>query len=200
MIKTVIFDLGGVYFTDGTKRAIDVISSNYHVSEEKVKEVLKGELGTKYRIGAVTAGEFWKKAKRYWGIDAHSSELADIWFKGYKPIKGTVSIVDRLNIAGYEVIFLSDNVHERIDYLQKKYSFLHKFKAGVFSHIVKIRKPDLRIYQLVLKQASHPAKECVYIDDKAELLEPAKRIGMAVIAFENPLQLEKKLKKLGLKF
>jgi HAD superfamily hydrolase (TIGR01509 family) len=52
------------------------------------------------------------------------------------------------------------------------------------------------IYQLLLARASHPASECVYIDDKPEYFGPAKNLGMQVIAFKNASQLETRLKEL----
>ena len=54
------------------------------------------------------------------------------------------------------------------------------------------------IYELVLAKALNPAAACVYIDDKPEYLEPAKKMGMEVIAFKNAEQLESRLKELGL--
>lgn len=200
MFKTVIFDLGGVYFTDGTKNAIELISQKYNISEQKIKDVLKGELGTKYRIGTISSDEFWKQAKEYWNINTSSEDLSNIWLQGYTPIIGTDLIIDKLKSSGYEILFLSDNVQERIDYIQKKYPFLNKFKDGVFSHIVHTRKPDPEIYKIILKKSTHPAAECIYIDDKIELLKPAEELGMTGIVFENPSQLEKKLKELGLNF
>ena len=53
MIKTIIFDLGGVYFTDGTQRAIDIISKEYNLNKDEVANVFKGEIGTKYRKIAI---------------------------------------------------------------------------------------------------------------------------------------------------
>lgn len=200
MTKTVIFDLGGVYFTDGTKRAIGIISERYNIPIQKVKDVLKGELGTKYRIGKISAKEFWKQAKGYWGIDAPSQNLANIWLEGYKPIEGMAEIIDRLKSAGYEIIFLSDNVQERVDYLEEKYPFLHRFKDGIFSHLVHRRKPDSAIYKMVLEKAHNSASECIYIDDKPELLKPAEDLGMKGIPFENAQKLEQALKDAGLEF
>lgn len=199
MIKTIIFDLGGVYFTDGTKQAIKVISAKYSLTSEKVKEVLKDKLGTQYRIGEITANTFWDKAKNYWGIEASSNDLAQIWLDGYKPIEGVVSIVKRLEENKYELLFLSDNVKERAEYLQEKYNFLPYFKDGVFSHIVKTRKPDPKIYSLVLEKASYPADNCIYIDNKFELLEPAIKLRMKGVQFVDPNQLEFDLKALGVK-
>jgi len=70
------------------------------------------------------------------------------------------------------------------------------FCDGIFSHLVKRKKPDPVIYQLILAKASHPAEACIFIDDKPGLLKPAQDLGMAVIAFKNSTQLENELKAL----
>ena len=196
-IKTVIFDLGGAYFTDGTKRAIDIISQRWNLDQSKVADVFKGKIGTAYRENQISHEEFWKQAKETLEIDAPMEELAEIWLNGYVPIEGTVEIIKELNEKGYEILYLSDNVQERIDYLEKKYHFLQYFKSGVFSHIAGVRKPNPKIYQLALEESSNPAENCVYIDDKANLLEEADKLGMSTIAFVNADETRKKLIELG---
>jgi len=196
-IKTVIFDLGGVYFTDGTKGAIDIISKRWNLDSKLVADVFKGKIGTAYRESQISHEEFWKQAKEALGIDAPMDELANIWLNGYVPIEGTVEIIKELRENGYEIIYLSDNVQERIDYLEEKYSFLQHFKSGVFSHIAGVRKPNPKIYKLALLESSNPAENCVYIDDKPNLLEEADKLGMATIAFVNPDETRKRLIELG---
>ena len=126
-------------------------------------------------------------------------ELAFIWLNGYVPIEGTVDIIKELKENGYEIIYLSDNVQERIDYLEEKYHFLQYFKSGVFSHIAGVRKPNPKIYQLALEESSNPAENCVYIDDKPNLLDEADKLGMSTIAFVNPDETRKKLRELGVR-
>ena len=199
-INTIIFDLGGVYFTDGTKQAIKNISSKYNIPENKIEEVLKGDLGTQYRVGEITVDEFWGKAKELWNNkEIQSKDLSDIWLEGYKPINGTIDIIKKLKEKGYEIIFLSDNVKERVDHLENKYNFLSNFKDGVFSHVVGTRKPDPVIYQHALNISSNPPGECVYIDDKDNLLIPARELGMKTIHFVSPEQTKEDLIKLGIK-
>jgi len=198
-IKTVIFDLGGVYFTDGTKRAIDIISQRWNLDQSKVADVFKGKIGTAYRESQISHEEFWRQAKETLGIDAPMEELAEIWLNGYVPIEGTVEIIKELKEKGYEILYLSDNVQERIDYIEEKYHFLQYFKSGVFSHIAGVRKPNPKIYQLALEESSNPAEDCVYIDDKPNLLEEADKLGMATIAFVNADETRKKLIELGVK-
>ena len=196
-IKTIIFDLGGVYFTDGTKRAIDIISQEWNLDQKEVANVFKGKIGTDYRENKISHDEFWKQAKEALKINEATDKLAQIWLEGYVPINNTVELIKELKENGYEILYLSDNVQERIDYLENKYHFLQYFNSGVFSHIVGVRKPNPKIYQLALEQSSYPAKNCVYIDDKPELLEEAKKLGMETIVFINPDDTRKQLIKMG---
>jgi len=196
-IKTIIFDLGGVYFTDGTSQAIDIISKSYDKDKTVVADIFKGEIGTLYRKSKISHEDFWNMAKEKLSIQTPNAELAEIWLSGYVPIDGTVSIVKQLEEQGYELLFLSDNVQERIDYLKERYDFLDHFKDGVFSHIVGTRKPDIKMYQYALEKTESRPEECVYIDDKENLLIPARELGMRTIHFKNAEYLAEELDKLG---
>lgn len=197
-MTTIIFDLGGVYFTDGTSGAIKFISDKYLIDKAKVAEVFRGEIGSAYRECRLTHDEYWQKAKAALGLEGEdTSLLAEIWLGGYEPIDGTVNIIEQLKKAGHELIFLSDNVQERVDYLENKYHFLRHFNDGVFSHIAGVRKPNPRIYELALHKAANKPENCIFIDDKAELLEPAKKLGMGVIHFISPEELLRELQSYG---
>jgi len=193
MFKTIIFDIGGVYFSDGTRIAIDNISAEYRIERDWVEAILNGEPGKQYRIGKISAEQFWQQANTSWNVEISSEKLSQIWYSSYQPNEGVVRLVVRLKNAGYELLYLSNNTRERVAYLDEKYSFRKKFNDGIFSHVVKCKKPDSLIYQLILAKSSHPASECVYIDDKPEYLGPAKSLGMQVIAFKDASQLESRL-------
>ena len=197
MKSTLIFDLGGVYFNDGTRLAIDIIAARYGIDRQAVTGVLNGAAGAGYRTGRITVDQFWQQAAALWHIHATTEELSTIWCESYQPNRGTVRLVERLKVAGHQILYLSDNTKERVDYLEKEYGFLKYFDDGVFSHLVGLKKPDTRIYELVFAKALHPAA-CVYIDDKPDLLVPARELGMQVIAFKNAVQLEADLAGLGL--
>lgn len=61
MIKAIIFDLGGVLFTNGTKKFIEDISARYNLDKEAVKDIMDGEIGSNYREAKITREEFWKQ-------------------------------------------------------------------------------------------------------------------------------------------
>ncbi len=74
MIKTVICDLGGVYFTDGSARAIERISAAYDIAADRVSDVLMGDLGSRYRFGEISVAEFWDGAKQDWNLQVPETE------------------------------------------------------------------------------------------------------------------------------
>ena len=202
MITTIIFDLGGVYFTDGTRIAVEKISKKYNLQPEAVGQIFKtgSELGTLYRRGEITVDEFWNKVKDLLGIEADNKDLNKMWVESYELIEGTIEIIKQLKEKGIKLYFLSDNVKERSELLQEKYNFLENFIDGIFSHKAHKTKLDgADVFKLALEKTEEKPENVVYVDDKEEYVETAKKLGMNVIWFKNPEQLKEELKKLGLK-
>lgn len=198
MIKAVIFDLGGVYFTDGTKIAIDKISKRYHLNRIDVENMLKAgsKTGILYRRGTITANEFWLEFKKKFSIRTKNSDLTKFWNGAYKPIRGTVKIVKELRRKRIQTHFLSDNVKERVNSLQKTYRFMENFNDGVFSYKVNNTKADgTAVFKMALEKTKNKPNEVIFIDDKESYVETAKKLGMKGIIFKNPKQLNTELKK-----
>jgi FMN phosphatase YigB (HAD superfamily) len=71
------------------------------------------------------------------------------------------------------------------------------FKDGVYSHELKTRKPDPKMYEEALSKASNKPEDCIYIDDKLDLLTPAAILGMKTIHFSTLDQKESTSKELA---
>lgn len=196
MYKLILFDLGGVLFTNGTKKFISVISERYNLPIEKVREAVDGELGTKYRESQITRDEFWKQLVSDLLLTEDIDKLEDEWISYYELIPKTKEIISELS-KKYEVYYLSDNVKERVNKLDLRFDFLKLFDGGVFSHEVGVRKPNPKIYEFVLNKAGVNAAEAIFIDDKETALVPAKEMGIKAILFENPEKLEEDLRALN---
>lgn len=200
MIKTLIFDLGGVYFTDGTGSTPGKFRQLFDIPDAKTHEVLNGPLGMWYRMGLLPEEAFWREAQAIFGTDLDFRRLRDVWLSGYVPIDGTVDLIENLKDNGYEILYLSDNVAERIAYLEDKYRFMQHFHSGVFSYAANMLKPDIGIYKLVLRSTKSSPSECVFIDDKEKFLVPARTLGMKAVLFQDPLQIRDDLVSLGVAF
>lgn len=192
MIKTIIFDLGGVLFTNGSKKFIRVLSKRYKFSHLRVDDVINGEIGTQYRKGKISRDAFWQKFLEELQIHADLNKLEEEWIDGYELIEGTRDIVFELT-KKYKVYYLSDNIRERVEKINSKYSFLKWFEGGIFSHEVGVRKPHPKIYKMVIEKVEAKPEEVIFIDDKKSSLLPAQELGMKTILFQNPEQLKKEL-------
>lgn len=193
MIQAFIFDLGGVLFTNGTKKFSEHLAQKYNVDIEKAKAILdKSDIGNAYRTGKITREAFWDAVKKELELTEHIDILEQKWIDVYVLIEETRDIIFQLS-KKYKVYFLSDNVKERVEAIDKKYNFTSWFHGGIFSHEVGIRKPDPGIYKVALQQTGFPAEEILFIDDKENNLVPAKELGMQTLLFEGPEKLQKDL-------
>jgi HAD superfamily hydrolase (TIGR01509 family) len=200
-LPTVIFDLGGVYFTDGTDRAITIISDKYSIDKREVTDIFRGEVGLTYRENKITIEEFWNVAKKRWNIEREPTDkLAQIWHEGYVPIEGVKKIVMQLKKEGIELLYLSGSTKERVEYLESKYCFLQHFKDGVFTFLVGVRKPASAPYQCLLRKASNHSENCILVDNTQKYLVPAIELGMHTILYKDPDNLRIDLKKYGFTF
>ena len=196
MIKAILFDLGEVLFTNGTKKFVEYTSEKYGIDKEKIKNVVdKGEIPDAYREGRIGRDEFWTKVKQELNLAEDIETLEREWINRYELIEGTKDILQEL-AKKYKVYFLSDNVKERVEAIDKKFDFLSWFETGVFSHEVGVRKPHPKIYQIALQKAGVKPEEAIFIDDNESALKPASQMGMITILFISPEQLKDRIKEL----
>ena len=114
------------------------------------------------------------------------------------PIEGTVEILDELKGEGYYLCALSNWSAETIPLVIDKYSFFGQFEEMVISGRVKTKKPDLKIYKILLERIGRPADQCLFIDDSQKNIDAADQLGFDTIHFESPTQLRSELNKRGL--
>jgi HAD superfamily hydrolase (TIGR01509 family) len=196
MYKLILFDLGGVVFTNGTKRFINDISSRYGIPPETTLNVLDGDIGTKYREGQIGRDQFWKLVLENLPLKESEDDLEKEWIGDYDLIPGTKEIIEKLR-SEYKVMYLSDNVKERVDNLDARFGFVSWFDGGIFSHEVGVRKPNPKIYEFALQKGEAKPEETIFIDDKPKMIEPATMIGITGIVFESPEKLKKELIRIG---
>lgn len=199
MIKSIIFDLGGVYFTDGTKGAVKKISKEYNLNPEELAKFFgtKSEIGKLYRQGKITSKQFWNEFEKKFELKINEEELTELWILCYKPIKGTINTIKKLRKKGIKTYFLSDNVKERSKRLQNKFKFLENFDDGIFSHKSGLTKSDgFKVFELALHKTRNKPDEVIFIDDKWDYVNTAKKLGMSTIHFKNTKQLKREINQL----
>ena len=82
-----------------------------------------------------------------------------------------------------------------------QYPIFNELEGKVVSGEEFMIKPDAEIYHCLLDRYSLEASESIFIDDNADNVEGARKVGMHAVQFKNAEQLEKELKEVyGLQF
>jgi FMN phosphatase YigB (HAD superfamily) len=199
IIKTIVFDLGGVYFTSGTTLAIAKIKEIYNIEDETLlREIFTDRPineGYLLRKGLITIDEFEEKLFEKLEINRKERKHTRyIWFGSYCVHYGIEELVQVLKKT-YRLVIFSGNVRERIDYLDMKSDFLKYFDDTVFSFDYQQNKNDIEFYEELIKHLGCKPSEALLIDDEKKNIMIARSLGMNGIHYYYTEKLIEDLKK-----
>jgi putative hydrolase of the HAD superfamily len=93
--------------------------------------------------------------------------------------------------AGGRTAFLSNSGPEVMARVRTRWPLEARFDAVVISCEVGLFKPDPRIYELCLERLVLPAAGTLFVDDRADNVAGAARVGLRTLQFEGPDALER---------
>jgi putative hydrolase of the HAD superfamily len=182
MTKWIIFDAMGVLFDvgDDTNDLLVpfVQKQNPAISREQVNAFY-----LRASLGEIDAGQFWREV----GLGDLYPKVEETYLDTQLTLNRAVVSVIELFAPRYQIGLLSNDISEWSIYLRRKHR-LRFFSAIVISGDVHFRKPDPRIYQSFLQIAGATGSECIFIDDRAKNLIPARSLGMRTILFAGSTQ------------
>jgi HAD superfamily hydrolase (TIGR01509 family) len=198
-IKTLVFDLGGVYFTAGTYLAIEKIKEIYDIENENLLREIFHDIpnteGNLLRRGLITIDKFEERLFLKLNIqNKEKDHIKYIWFGSYCLHYGIEKIIKELRNT-YRLVIFSGNVRERVEYLNKKCDFLKYFDDTVFSYDYNTNKNDLEFYKELIKHINCNPSEAILIDDEKKNIQLARSLGFNGIHFYYTEKLIKDLKK-----
>jgi putative hydrolase of the HAD superfamily len=82
--------------------------------------------------------------------------------------------------------------------MQRELLWLDRFDVQVWSYQLRMAKPDLAIYEYVLKQLGTRPDETLFLDDKQENIDAANSVGMRAVLFTDVDHLRADLMVMGL--
>jgi putative hydrolase of the HAD superfamily len=187
VIKAIIFDCFGVLIGKGFENTYRMAGGN----PTRDRSFIEKTLG-QANLGLISDDDFRVAMARQLGIDPEHWSQAT---QGAERLNvELLDYITQLHVI-YKTAMLSNannGVPDRIigeTWLQKN------FDEIVISAEVGMVKPDERIYQLVADRLGVIPNECLYIDDHKNLLVPASKLGMSVLAYEDFDQLKRDITK-----
>jgi 2-haloacid dehalogenase len=115
------------------------------------------------------------------------------------PITETVDILKEIKESKrYRLYALTNWSAETFPWALANFEFLHWFEGIVVSGVEKSRKPFPEFYQILFDRYKIDPSKAIFIDDNFKNIEGANKVGLTTIHFQDPNQLKKSLKQLGL--
>lgn len=183
MIRNIIFDFGNVLLNldeNATwNRLTDILDSKLcHDIQEQVYDP--------YERGEISEEAFFNRLQRRSKVVMQGDVYYDAWnaMLGSLPQNRINALIELKK--KYKIILLSNTNITHIRYVSKKIKRENNildfekdlFDHVYFSHIIKMRKPESRIYQYVIDDAKIIPHETIFIDDKKENTDAALPLGI----------------------
>ncbi|MBX3569983.1 MAG: HAD family phosphatase [Rhizobiaceae bacterium] len=114
------------------------------------------------------------------------------------PIDGSVEIMNRLIADGRDVTMLTNWASDTFVEAQKRFTFLDNPRGVTVSGVVRLIKPDARIYDLHAGTFGLDPGATLFIDDNPKNVDAARSAGWRAIHFTNPPALKAGLAEHGI--
>lgn len=195
-IKAIIFDYGGVYYTYDEEIVLKTYAKELNVTLPKMRKAWNLKLHS-FENGLIREYEFWNSILNFLKLKYNNKKLHDLFINHGRPIHAVHKLVKKLRQK--YVVGLLSNQCEWLHDIERKQHFISKFDFAIFSYKVHMRKPEPKIFKLLIAKTKCKPSEIVFIDDYAEYGPAVRRAGINFICYKNPRQLVKALRKLGVK-
>ena len=206
-IKALIFDIGGVLFLPKRKSQKHVLNAFLPTCILIKKSRISGrkfyentiDVYQKSSKGEIPYNETLVFFSKELGISREKTRIIfnRIYKKNVVENKKLYDYSLKLRKQGYKIGILSTQFHLSTKILVPD-KYYKEFNGLDISCDSGLKKPDLRSYMSIIKKLKIKSQESIFIDDKKENLNAAKKLGMKTILFKNNRQFFSDLKKFNL--
>ena len=183
-IKHLIFDMGNVLM-----RYDPEVPLKKFVKTEKARNLIRRELfeGPEWveaDRGMISEEEMYASVARRIPEKYHEELKKCVyeWIICMKPLEKSVKLCEDARKWGYQTYVLSNAAQSFYEYFPKFYR-MEDFDGVVVSSDVHLIKPDVRIYAYLLEKYHLNPEECLFLDDREDNVEAARKAGMQSMLF-----------------
>ena len=166
IIKNIIFDLGNVILKGTHMSIIKQYATNAEQMKFIEEEYLKSTEWNLLDTGMITNDEAIIEIKKRSNKKFHHLIETTLheWYTKIQVNESTVEIARKLKSQNYKLYVLS-NMAEATYLHFKEIDFFKLCDGIVISAYEKVKKPDEKIFKILLDRYNLRAKECLFIDD-----------------------------------
>ena len=194
-VETVISDFGGVLttpliqsflaFQDETGIAMETLGTTMQRIAERdgshpLFELEKGEI-TEASFLERMADELEPEL----GHRPEMHRFSEIYFEALQPNPPMIELMRELKGRGLRMALLTNNVREWEPLWRAMVPIDEIFELVVDSAFVGCRKPEPRIYEIMLDRLGVAAEGCLFVDDVEVNCDAARELGMTAVHFRD---------------
>ncbi len=192
-VKNIIFDFGGVVIDIDEQLTINEFAKLGVEDISKANSPEFIEIVKKFEKGIITPEIFRNKLRDYLDLSATDQEIDDAWNALLFDIpQERLEVIEKVK-KNYNIFLLSNSNEIHYDLylrdLQLRFGyneFAELFHQAYFSFDLHLSKPNSEIYEFVMYQEGLNPEETLFIDDKPENIEAAKKLGFQTYQLIKP--------------
>jgi len=197
MVKFIIFDIGKVILDFDHHVSIKKLSGLSGHSEQEIRDfIFESGLLSSMEKGQITSLDFYRKINDKFKLDISFNRFKEIWCEIFTPNTSLESLLYHLT-NNYRLAVLSNTDEMHLKYIYKRYKVFEVFSKKFMSYELKLLKPDVEVFKVVLETLKTLPDKCIYIDDLEENVKAAQKTGMHAIQYKSVSQLKTDLAKLN---
>lgn len=185
---TIFFDWGGVIANDPGDEFLGQLLRGVGATEAQVQEIFETYM-KRFMRGEISESEYWQELRNKYGLSIHDA-ISD----EFKKWRGLIANKDILALAkeakdnGLTTAILSNVIEPTYNVIEEA-GYYDLFDGVIASCKVGYVKPEKAIYEIALERFGTTAQEAIFVDDKQDLLDPARDMGFTTILAQNPAQI-----------
>ncbi|MDZ7363739.1 MAG: HAD family phosphatase [candidate division KSB1 bacterium] len=198
-IETVIFDIGGVLIDWNPRYLYKKLLQDENEIEFFLNNICTAEWNAQQDAGRLFRDGVAVLQQQY----PQYARLIEAYDRRWEEMLGeadweTVKILDEIKRRGMPVYALTNWSAEKFPIAKKRYEFLNWFDGTLVSGEVGLKKPDLKIFRLMLEKYQIEAGKAIYLDDVLVNIVAASEVGLRTIHFQGAAQLREALHALNI--
>lgn len=200
-IKTIFFDLGKVIVNFDLAILEKGYAAYGYKPDGNIDEYIMGsESGTRYMEGDISSSDFYKRTRRSFKMDIKYNEFYEVWNSMFFPNPEVENIIKSIkkNYPDIALVLMSDTNEAHYNFLKERYEVLGLIDHNVLSYKVGRLKPHPDMFKEGLRLTGSLPKEVFYTDDRLELIEAARIMGIRAFQFTGHEALLADLAKVGI--
>jgi putative hydrolase of the HAD superfamily len=193
-IKNIIFDLGGVIINLAVEETYKAFATLSNIPLQTIKEMVhQHAFFREYEKGMLTDTQFRQHLRTVLNVTSTDYDLDAAWNAMLLDIPlERIKLLERLR-PDFNLFLLSNtnNIHLQCFNSQVKTLTGHSsldvyFHQAYYSHLVKMAKPDVEVYEFVIQSNQLDPKETIFLDDNKDNLVGANKAGIQTFHVQHP--------------